>query len=109
EGNALLFQRGNQSTKPNKDKATFKDRNRPDNNTGEKSGKLAFIAGDSILQHVHGWELSSDEQRVSVKAFSGSSVEDMQDYIKPLIRKKPDTMILHVGTNDIKDDTKSAE
>ncbi|CAB4033160.1 Werner syndrome ATP-dependent helicase-like, partial [Paramuricea clavata] len=102
-------QRGNQSTKPNKDKAKFKDRNRPDNNTGEKSGKLAFIAGDSILQHVHGWELSSDEQRVSVKAFSGSRVEDMQDYIKPLIRKKPDTMILHVGTNDIKDDTKSAE
>ncbi|CAB4021832.1 Tetratricopeptide repeat 28, partial [Paramuricea clavata] len=98
----------NESNTPS-DKAKFKDRNRPDNNTGEKSGKLAFIAGDSILQHVHGWELSSDEQRVSVKAFSGSRVEDMQDYIKPLIRKKPDTMILHVGTNDIKDDTKSAE
>ena len=33
----------------------------------------------------------------------------MKDYIKPLIRKKPYTIILHIGTNDIKDHTKSAE
>lgn len=91
-------QKGNQPTKSCK--------------TGDKSGingKLAFIAGDSILQHVHGWELSNAEQRVSVKSFSGSKAEDMGDYLKPLMRKKPDTMILHIGTNDIKDDTKSAE
>ena len=47
-------------------------------------------------------------QRVSVNSLSGSRAEDMQDYLKPLTRKKPNTMILHVGT-DIKDDTKSAE
>ena len=78
------------------------------NRPGGKSGKLAFIAGDSILQHVHGWELSNAVQRVSVNSLSGSRAEDMQDYLKPLTRKKPNTMILHVGT-DIKDDTKSAE
>ena len=33
----------------------------------------------------------------------------MQDYIKPLLRKKPDEIILHVGTNDIKDNSKMAE
>ncbi len=33
----------------------------------------------------------------------------MQDYIKPLLRKKPDEIILHVGTNDIKDNSKTAE
>ena len=60
-----------------------------------KSGKLVFIAGDSILQHVHGWDLSNDKQRVSVKSFSGSKAEDMQDYIKPLLRKNPDDIILH--------------
>ena len=71
--------------------------------------RLVFIAGDSILQHVHGWEFSNAEQRVSVKSFSGSRAEDMKDYLKPLIRKKPYTIILHVGTNDIKDDKKTAE
>jgi hypothetical protein len=79
------------------------------NSNDHKSGKLVFIAGDSILQHVHGWNLSNDDQRVSVKSFSGSKVEDMQDYIKPLLRKKPDEIILHVGTNDIKDNSKTAE
>ncbi len=29
----------------------------------------------------------------------------MQDYIKPLPGKKPDEIILHVGTNDIKDNS----
>ncbi|CAB4025578.1 Hypothetical predicted protein [Paramuricea clavata] len=74
-----------------------------------KSGKLVFFAGDSILQHVHGWDLSNDKQRVSVKSFLGIKAEDMQDYIKSLLRKKPDEIILHVGTNNIKDNSKTAE
>ena len=71
--------------------------------------RLVFIAGDSIVQHVHGWELSDAKQRVAVKSFSGSKTEDMADYLKPLMRKTPDAIIVHVGTNDVKDDTKSAE
>ena len=61
------------------------------------------------MQNVIGWQLSNSEQRVSVRSFSGSKTEDMKDYIKPLIRKKLGTIILHIGTNDIKDHTKSAE
>lgn len=71
--------------------------------------RLVFIAGDSIVQHVHGWELSDAKQRVAVKSFSGSKTEDMADYLKPLMRKTPDEIIVHVGTNDVKDDMKSAE
>ena len=87
-----------------KNKASFNDTNRTDKNRvstsrGGESGKLVFIAGDSILQHVHGWELSNAKQRVSVKSFSGSTAEDM----------KEKAIILHVGTNDIKDDKKTAE
>ena len=33
----------------------------------------------------------------------------MADYLKPLIRKTPEEIIVHVGTNDVKADTKSAE
>ena len=71
--------------------------------------RLVFIAVDSIVQHVHGWELSDSKQRAAVKSFSGSKIEDMADYLKPLMRKTPHEIIVHVGTNDVKDDTKSAE
>jgi hypothetical protein len=33
----------------------------------------------------------------------------MKDYLKPLIRKKPDEIVLDVGTNYVKDNSKSAE
>ena len=41
---------------------------------------------------------------MSIKSFSGARVEDMEDYLKPLIRKEPDELILHMGTNNIRDD-----
>ena len=46
-----------------------------------------------------------------VKAFPGASVEDMFDYIKPTIKHHPEEIILHVGTNDLKnsDSRKVAE
>ena len=41
---------------------------------------------------------------MSIKSFSGARVEDMKDYLRPLIRKEPDELILHMGTNNIRDD-----
>ena len=46
---------------------------------------------------------------MAVKSFSGSKTEDSVDYLKPLIRKTPEEIIVHVGTNDVKDNTKSAK
>ena len=40
---------------------------------------------------------------MSIKSFSGARVKDMEDYLKPLIRKEPDELILHMGTNNIRD------
>ena len=37
-----------------------------------------------------------------MKSFSGASVNDMFDYIQPTIRQHPEHIILHVGTNDLK-------
>ena len=37
-----------------------------------------------------------------VKAFPGATVEDMSDYIMPSLRRKPEEVILHVGTNNLK-------
>ena len=71
--------------------------------TGKK--KLVFIAGDSIIQHVQGWKLSTSDKHVAVKSFSGARIADMDDYLKPLLRKEPDEVILHVGTNNIHDES----
>ena len=32
-------------------------------------------------------------------------VEDMFDYVKPILKHKPDYVVLHVGTNSAKDMT----
>ena len=42
----------------------------------------------------------SSKQNVKVRFFPGSSIEDMYDYLKPLLKKVPKTIILHVGTNN---------
>lgn len=76
--------------------------NQQSSNKGRKN--LVFIAGDSIVQNVHGWDLASADRSVAVKSFSGSRIDDMKDYLKPLLRREPQQIILHVGTNDIKSD-----
>lgn len=57
-----------------------------------------MIAGDSVLKHLQGHKMSRNS-RVKVSSFTGCTTEDMHDFIKPLLRKKPDEIILHVGTN----------
>ena len=49
------------------------------------------------------------KQRVYVKNFNGADIQDMYDFAKPIIRKKPDKVILHVGTNEIVKKGKTAE
>lgn len=37
---------------------------------------------------------------MKVRPFPGASVDDMLQYLKPLLKKFPDTIIVYVGTND---------
>ena len=67
--------------------------------------KTVVVAGDSIIKHVKGWELSNNKQNVAVKSFSGATVEDMNDFLRPTIRRQPDNLVIHVGTNDIRSST----
>ena len=60
------------------------------------------------LNDVKGWEMSSATNRATVKSFSGATIEDMSDFMKPILRKKPEKVILHIGTNNLrKGDAKS--
>lgn len=56
--------------------------------------------GDSIPKYLVGSKMSS-RAKVVVRSFSGATVRDMSDYIKPSLAAKPKEIILHVGTNDI--------
>ena len=44
--------------------------------------------------------MSNSEVNVAVKSFSGTNIEDMKDFLQPIIRRTPDELILHVGTNN---------
>ena len=58
-----------------------------------------LIVGDSMLKNINEWTLSR-RYTTKVRCFRGLTVDDLHDYIKPLLRKRPDKMILVIGTND---------
>jgi hypothetical protein len=61
-----------------------------------------IVAGDSMVKHINGYKMSTKSTTIQVSAFPGSTTLDMPDYLKPILRKKPDKLIIHVGTNCLK-------
>ena len=59
-----------------------------------------IVIGDSMVA-------GNDERKMSrkclikVRSFPGASCSDMYHYLIPILERKPDHVILHVGTNDI--------
>ena len=49
----------------------------------------------------------SKRYTTKVGCFRGSTVSDLRDYIKPLLRKKPDKIRLVIGTNDIQNEAEA--
>ena len=73
-------------------------------NTKEPESKpFVVILGDSITKYVEGDKLSR-KHKVKSTSFSGAVIEDMNDYVKPLLRRNPKNVILHVGTNNLQSD-----
>ncbi|CAB4037959.1 Hypothetical predicted protein, partial [Paramuricea clavata] len=66
--------------------------------------KTVIIAGDSIVKNTIGLKMSADDpnHHFIVKPFPGATVSDMKDFVKPLTRRTPDKMILHVGINNLR-------
>ncbi len=61
--------------------------------------QVVVIAGDSTVKNVVGPSMSKPDadHLYVVKSFSAATISDMEDFIKPITRKSPDT-----GTNDLK-------
>ena len=73
------------------------------------SGKeKIFIVGDSMIRNLNGWMMSR-RKAVKIHSFSGSTVQKLDLFIKPLLARNPHHVILLIGTNDISDKNMTAE
>ena len=78
----------------------FEESNLDDQGSPNSTRKVVIL-GDSMLSKLDGWKMSNREVKVKVRSFPGSTVRDLQDYIKPTLREAPQGIIVHSGTNDI--------
>ena len=64
--------------------------------------KKVIIIGDSIIGGLNkkGMQNTRDKD-VKVKCHPGATTGDLIDHLNPELRKKPDVIILHGGTNDL--------
>ena len=62
------------------------------------------VVGDSVLNMIQE-NYNVKTANVKIHAFSGATIEDLHDYILPVARKDADTLIIHTGTNNIRNDT----
>jgi len=99
--------RGNEATQRTAtDRHPIRENRRSSNTDNTRithSKKSVIILGDSMTSNIQGKQLSRGAHVVS-KSFSGSTVEDMLDFSKPFTRRKPDEIILHVGTNNLRNE-----
>ena len=71
------------------------------NNTKTTEPTNVIIVGDSMIKHLNGFRMSTKETRVKIATFPGATTLDMTNHIKPIQRKRPGKLILHVGTNNL--------
>ena len=101
EGNSIQNKKKQKAKKSKKTKKTHKPNEKLPSERHHVR-ETVVVAGDSILKFVKGWELSNAERNVSVKSFSGATLNDMTDFLKPTSRKQPDKLIIHASTNDLR-------
>ena len=53
-----------------------------------------------MLSGIDKRRISKRDRKIKVENFPGATIDDIYDYIKPLLKKCPDNIILHVGTNN---------
>ena len=58
-----------------------------------------LIVGDSVGSGFRESKMSS-RKNIKVRFFPAARIQDMYYYLVPLLRKRPDKIILHVGRND---------
>ena len=80
---------------------------KPSRATSAQQRKIAIL-GDSMIKGINSRKLQHGlKQKVIVKTFPGAHVADMTHYVKPTLASNPAEVILHIGTNDLKNKSPS--
>lgn len=100
-----VTQKSNKNSKRNKLNSTSIKTTRRTNSGDTPTGpQSTVLIGDSIVKNIQGWNLGKEAgHRVLVKAFPGARMADMKHYIKPTLNHNPAEIIIHCGTNDLKE------
>ena len=61
-----------------------------------------YIIGDSILNNINEKLLSNMTRDVKVYSPSGATTKDLKDFIIPLAERRPGKVMIHCGTNDVR-------
>ena len=89
-----------------------KSHNKKTNLRGKGQKRSAVILGDSVVKNIYAWELKKkigENNNIYAKCFNGANIKDMHSYAKPVIERKPNLIILHIGTNDLAQRRNEAE
>ena len=71
------------------------------------SKRTITIVGDSIIKDIQPYKMKhklKPNDKLYVKTFNGATIEDMRDYVKPTLKRNFDLIVLHVGTNDLRNE-----
>ena len=103
----IKTQGGLQKTRDSKQKSGTDDTLNDRRNTKlrNKTSTSTTIVGDSLIRHLDCRRLrrSSKQKQVFAETYRGANIDAMKHHIKPCLMKKPDQLILYVGTNDLSD------
>ena len=81
-------------------------KNRVENKVMPWPANTTLITGSSIICGLE--ENRLRKYKVKVRPCPGAYVDDMHDYLSPLLKKKPTNIIVHIGSNDAQSKTADA-
>ena len=56
-----------------------------------------------MIKHLNPRQLQNGiNRKITVQTFSGAGIDDMVHYVRPTLLTHPGEIILHIGTNDLK-------
>ena len=63
--------------------------------------KRVTVIGYSVVKFVKSENLSDENYIANIRTNPGCTTEVIADFIKPVIRRKPDIILVHTDTNDL--------